>query len=353
MFKRKNNFALLLPILIFILISTNTFLFGLNNDSLKLKDLSKKFRTERYSLIKENNQKGLINLTKSYLSIIDTMININIDNNKLKLLLMTYIDIGMSALYNGYDNILNRSYAEKIISIVSPTSDIWKDWSWCVFPASYITQKDFNSGYLDSIIKYNPNIEVRERTVYDIIQHANYESNEKVVQKYYNYFIETFPKSLKINDLNKMFGKSKKIKKGEFLPEFEIVNIDDNEKINLNLLSGKFYLIDIWATWCAPCISEMENLHNVYEKFKNKNFEILSISFDADSNKLKEFRIKKWKMPWLNGCISSGLKSNLAELFEISYIPKTILIDQNAKIIAIDRELRGANLEETLTNLIK
>ena len=325
-----------------------------NSQSIEsLQELSKKFRIERYTLIKNNDQNGIIILTQHYLNKIDSSLKITVDKETRKNLLMAYIDIGMSALYNNYDSILNKSYAKELISLTTPDSDIWNNYSWCVFPACYLAQRDYHSSFLDSVIKNHPNIGVRERTVYDIINHANYEMNQEIVQKYYDYFLITFFESKYLANLNKQFGKDKKIKIGKKLPDFEVINLDTNEKINLTSLSGKYYLIDVWATWCAPCLAEMENLHNIYPKYNQKKFDILSISFDANKDVVNEFRQKKWKLPWLNSLVTESINSNLAEIFEISYIPKTILIDPNGIIIAIDRDLRGEKLEKTLAKFIK
>jgi len=56
-------------------------------------------------------------------------------------------------------------------------------------------------------------------------------------------------------------------------------------------------MIDFWVTWCGPCKAEMPVLHKVYEKFKDKGFEILSISFDQTADAIDKYRKGEWKMP--------------------------------------------------------
>jgi thiol-disulfide isomerase/thioredoxin len=63
-------------------------------------------------------------------------------------------------------------------------------------------------------------------------------------------------------------------------------------------LQRKVVLVNIWATWCLPCIDEMPSMENLYNKFKGENFEILAISIDAIGAKsvapfMKKFNPKK------------------------------------------------------------
>jgi len=52
---------------------------------------------------------------------------------------------------------------------------------------------------------------------------------------------------------------------------------------------GKYVLIDFWASWCAPCCKQMPELIKIYDRFKNKNFEIVGVSFDNNKNEWVEY----------------------------------------------------------------
>ena len=49
---------------------------------------------------------------------------------------------------------------------------------------------------------------------------------------------------------------------------------------NLSSLRGSYVLIDFWAAWCRPCRQENPNVVRLYDKYRNKNFEILGVSLD-------------------------------------------------------------------------
>ncbi len=151
-----------------------------------------------------------------------------------------------------------------------------------------------------------------------------------------------------IDQLNPNLG----ITKGKNVPDFELKNIDGNKTISNKKLLGKTYLIDFWATWCAPCVEEMPNLHAVYEKYKDKNFAIVSFSYDRQRETVFKFRKEKWAMPWMHVYLTGAEKEKISKDFEVDGIPKPILIDPQGKIIATETELRGNDLDKTLSKYL-
>jgi hypothetical protein len=92
----------------------------------------------------------------------------------------------------------------------------------------------------------------------------------------------------------------------------------------------------------------MANLHSVYERFGGGDFEILSISLDQRVGDVGEFRAEKWEMPWLHAFLEGAFYADMAREFEVSGIPKPVLVDPQGTILAAGPELRGDRLEETV-----
>ena len=145
---------------------------------------------------------------------------------------------------------------------------------------------------------------------------------------------------------------SKAVFIGKQVPNFEIKLLHSDETVSNESMLGKYYLIDFWAVWCAPCRAEMPNLHAIYEDFRDKNFNILSLSFDPKIEHVDKYRKQKWQMPWLHAFVEHGFNNDLSKRFEVSGIPKPVLVDPKGKIIATDIDLRGENLRETLNKFI-
>jgi thiol-disulfide isomerase/thioredoxin len=109
------------------------------------------------------------------------------------------------------------------------------------------------------------------------------------------------------------------------IEDFELLSID-GRKIKLSELKGKAVVINFWATWCAPCISEMPYLLKLYEKYKDKGLEILSISTDEEKEKVRPFVTqKRLTFPVFN-------EPNERKRFQVELIPTNIFIDKEGTI---------------------
>ena len=113
---------------------------------------------------------------------------------------------------------------------------------------------------------------------------------------------------------------------------------------------GKFTIVDFWASWCAPCRKQMPELIKIYDRFKNKNFEIVGVSFDNSKNEWVEY-INDMKISWPQMSDLKGWDSDAIMLYAIQGIPHTVLVNPRGIIIA--KDLKGKELISTLNKLLK
>lgn len=141
----------------------------------------------------------------------------------------------------------------------------------------------------------------------------------------------------------------RKVAIGKMAPDFTMDDPEGNS-ITLSSLFGKGYiLVDFWASWCGPCRGENPNVVIAYNKYHDKGFEILGVSYDDNKEKWLE-AIEKDQLSWKH---VSDLKAwgNLTQkLYCISGIPSNVLLDKEGKIIA--KNLRGEALTEKLAELL-
>lgn len=124
----------------------------------------------------------------------------------------------------------------------------------------------------------------------------------------------------------------------------------NNKDVKLSSFQGKYVLLDFWGSWCGSCRIEHPNLSKLYNEYKDKGFEILSVSLDKDKQRW-ETAMNKDNMTWSNVCDTTGFSGDIAVTYKIFTVPLNFLIDKEGKIIA--KNIKGINLENKLNEILK
>ena len=136
---------------------------------------------------------------------------------------------------------------------------------------------------------------------------------------------------------------------GDEAPDFLITDYEGKE-FTLSSLRGQFVLIDFWATWCGPCIAEIPNLEEAFEKFGGDRYTSLGLSVDDKLSDPKAF-LNKNPSQYLQGYVGYPERyQKIQNHYGIQTIPSIWLIDPNGKIVA--RDLRGAKIGEEVSKAL-
>ena len=123
---------------------------------------------------------------------------------------------------------------------------------------------------------------------------------------------------------------------GKAIPTVEIRN-GDNQPAKLSDLKGKPLLVNLWATWCVPCIKELPTLDALAARDADK-LQVVLVNQDLEGARvvtpfLQKHVLKNTK-PWLDTANALMIPTKVASL------PTTILYDANGKeVLRVDRDL--------------
>ena len=137
-------------------------------------------------------------------------------------------------------------------------------------------------------------------------------------------------------------------------PEYMYIDLTMNDingnsrKLSDYCGKGNYVLIDFWASWCGPCIAEIPNIIDNYNKYHSKGFDIVGISFDKNKEAWKN-AVEELGMDWHQLSDLAGWGSIGASIYGIRSIPANILVDGKGRIVA--GNLRGAALGEKLQEI--
>ncbi|HEX8020144.1 TlpA disulfide reductase family protein [Mucilaginibacter sp.] len=122
----------------------------------------------------------------------------------------------------------------------------------------------------------------------------------------------------------------------------------NGKPVSLSDLKGKYVLVEFWASWCAPCRAGNPNLRKQYELYKDKGFEIISVSLDNVKEKWVD-AIAKDGLPWIQVSDLKGWNNAVGRLYGVRAVPQSFLLDKDGKIIG--NTLRDESLNAKLAKL--
>lgn len=144
------------------------------------------------------------------------------------------------------------------------------------------------------------------------------------------------------------------LEQGAAAPKFTLKDVS-GKRISLSHFKGKVVYIDIWASWCGPCLKEMPYIKALKEKYKDKELEVVSISIDTNEKAWLKI-IKDMKLTGVQLIDSIGSeKSKIAKDYHIAGVPHFVLIDKYGKIVSASapRPSETILLEKAINALLK
>lgn len=176
---------------------------------------------------------------------------------------------------------------------------------------------------------------IRTNQLYvDVLVNALYRISDTPEQSkaYYKLILKYVTNQEFVSKAKEKYNKIKSTGIGKKSPNFTFED-RNGKKVSLKDFRGKYVLIDIWATWCTPCLRELPHLKKLEVTYHDKNIEFIGISVDYKSEyDLWKKMLKEKELNGIQLFSDNAFDSDFVSDFGVSSIPRFILISPEGKI---------------------
>ena len=142
--------------------------------------------------------------------------------------------------------------------------------------------------------------------------------------------------------------KALKLQPGQPAPEFTLHDLD-GQPVSLSQFKGQVVLLDFWASWCRPCITDLPDLRRIKKKTMDKPLVFLNLSLDTDEAAWRE-AVDKHEIEGVH-VRADGWGADVAKSYQVNSLPSYYLVDSQGLIVERFRILR--NTDEIVATIEK
>lgn len=169
----------------------------------------------------------------------------------------------------------------------------------------------------------------------------------------YALFTEDVKNSFYLKKIAEKQMYAKLLKEGIIVPPLRLYNTNQKEVLLNTLFTKKLTLIDLWASWCVPCIETHDLLKTLHTKFNKAGLNIIGVSLDSKQDNWLKYLQKK-PLPWSNFIDAKGEGGETNNIFNLvsgNGIPFFVLVNGKGEYLKIGIE--PEELEEYITDYLK
>lgn len=181
---------------------------------------------------------------------------------------------------------------------------------------------------------------------------ANFMS-ENETDSVHKLFTSPMQKSFYLKDVERKLKYAKLLKEGTVVPPLVLLDQKGKQTPINPMFISKITLIDLWASWCAPCIETHATLKELHTKYSSRGLNIIGVSLDNNTENWLNY-LKKSPLPWKNYLDSKGERGETNNIFNLvsgNGIPFFALVNNKGEYIKIG--LEAEELEDFISKYLE
>jgi peroxiredoxin len=116
---------------------------------------------------------------------------------------------------------------------------------------------------------------------------------------------------------------------GQPLADFALTDLQGNT-VQLSALRGNVVFINVWATWCQPCIDEMPTIERLYNQLHARGLEVVTISLDPLGAQVIEPFMRRYRLTFP---VLLDVKSQMERLYGTTGVPESFIVDKQGRLV--------------------
>ncbi|MGY8934242.1 MAG: TlpA family protein disulfide reductase [Flavobacteriales bacterium] len=196
------------------------------------------------------------------------------------------------------------------------------------------SDKDIALAYLETVDHKFPNGAIKDELMFNYLRYGMKANNN--LEDVYNLYKASNQNTENLSEVTNSYKTLSNLRPGKASPSFDYENFKGG-KTSLEDLKGKVVYVDVWATWCGPCLREIPALKILEADYHNKNIAFVSLSIDEkkDYNKWRTMITEK-NLDGIQLMADNDWKSKFVIDYGIKGIPRFIIIDTKGNIVNSD-----------------
>jgi len=116
---------------------------------------------------------------------------------------------------------------------------------------------------------------------------------------------------------------------GQPLADFTLGNLR-GQPVQLSALRGTVVFLNVWATWCAPCVDEMPTIQRLYERLQPRGLQVVTISLDALGTQVVTPFMHKYQLTFP---VLLDPQSTIERLYHTRGVPESFIVDKQGRLV--------------------